>query len=190
MKKSRNEIRELREAAERGESEAMLDYLRAAAGQADIVTSVCSGSALLAKAGLLDGLQATTNKQFFQLARMQSDKVDWVEAARWVDAGKFVTSSGVSAGMDMTLAVIARVWGEESAEYAARFAEYTWHRDPAEDPFVEDLDVEAIPGVVLFRRSPDDAVGGGALVVERELDRDGRRVDRVGPTGFAGAAPP
>ena len=105
-----------------------------------MVTSVCTGSALLARAGLLDGLKATTNKQFFALARMQSEAVDWVEAARWVDSGKYVTSSGVSAGMDMTLAVIARTWGEDAAENAARFAEYTWQRDPADDPFIGDLD--------------------------------------------------
>jgi putative intracellular protease/amidase len=122
------------------ENEAMLDYLRRAAETAEVVTSVCTGSALLAKAGLLNGLRATTNKQFFALGRMQSDAVDWVEAARWVDAGKFVTSSGVSAGMDMTLAVIARLWGEEAAETAADFAEYSWHRDADSDPFHKDLD--------------------------------------------------
>ena len=117
-----------------------LDYLRRVSVDAEVVTSVCTGSALLAKAGLLDGLRATTNKQFFALGRMQSSAVEWVEAARWVDAGKFVTSSGVSAGMDMTLAVISRLWGEEAANEAAAFAEYSWHRDPDTDPFVEDLD--------------------------------------------------
>ena len=122
------------------ENTAMLEYLRRAAESAEIVTSVCTGSALLAKAGLLDGMKATTNKQFFALARMQSAAVEWVEAARWVDSGKYVTSSGVSAGMDMTLAVIARVWGEDAAEEAARFAEYSWQRDPADDPFIGDLD--------------------------------------------------
>ncbi len=122
------------------ERAAMLDYLRKAAETAEVVTSVCTGSALLAKAGLLDGLRATTNKQFFALARMQSDQVDWVEEARWVDAGKFVTSSGVSAGMDMTLAVIARLWGQELAEQAADYAEYSWHRDADTDPFYKDLD--------------------------------------------------
>lgn len=122
------------------ENEDMLDYLRRASGEAEIVTSVCTGSALLARAGLLDGLRATSNKQFFALAKMQSDAVTWVEAARWVDSGKFVTSSGVSAGMDMTLSVISRVWGEEAAENAADFAEYSWHRDADTDPFVKDLD--------------------------------------------------
>ena len=122
------------------ENAAMLEYLRRAAGAAEVVTSVCTGSALLARAGLLDGMRATTNKQFFALARMQSDAVEWVEEARWVDAGKFVTSSGVSAGMDMSLAVIARLWGQEQAEHVASFAEFSWQRDPDYDPFIEDLD--------------------------------------------------
>ena len=74
--------------------------------------SVCSGSALLAKAGLLDGRRATSNKQYFQLAEKQGPKVEWVKEARWVDDGNRVTSSGVSAGMDMALAVIARLYGE------------------------------------------------------------------------------
>jgi putative intracellular protease/amidase len=118
----------------------MIQFLQKIAEDAEIVTSVCTGSALLARAGLLDGLSATTNKQFFALARTQSNKVDWIERARWVDAGKYVTSSGVSAGMDMTLAVIARTWGEEAAEAAADFAEYSWHRDADSDPFHKDLD--------------------------------------------------
>jgi len=122
------------------ENPALLDYLKQAAASAEVVTSVCTGSALLAKAGLLDGHRATTNKQFFALARMQSSGVEWVESARWVDAGKYITSSGVSAGMDMTLAVIARLWGMAAAENAARFAEYTWHRNPDDDPFRGDLD--------------------------------------------------
>lgn len=118
------------------ENQAMLDYLKTASAQAQQTMSVCSGSALLAKAGLLDGRRATSNKMFFDLARSQSSKVDWVEAARWVDADPFVTSSGVSAGTDMALAVIAKLFGAEQAETVARYTEYQWHRDADSDPFV------------------------------------------------------
>lgn len=120
-------------------NEALLEFLRQRCPQADINMSVCSGSALLARAGLLDGLQATSNKMFFNLATTQSDKVDWVEAARWVDAGKYVTSSGVSAGTDMSLAVIERLFGAERAQNIATFTEYQWHTDAASDPFVSFL---------------------------------------------------
>ncbi|MEM8767663.1 MAG: DJ-1/PfpI family protein [Pseudomonadota bacterium] len=126
------------------ENEALLEFLRTRAEEAQITMSVCSGSALLAKAGLLDGLPATSNKMFFSLATSQSDAVEWRENARWVDAGRFVTSSGVSAGTDMALAVIARVFGAEAAETVARFTEYQWHRDADVDPFVEYLNQGAL----------------------------------------------
>ncbi len=121
------------------ENEAMLNFLRERAPKAQITASVCSGSAILARAGLLDGRRATSNKQFFSLATSQSDKVDWVERARWVDDGEFVTSSGVSAGTDMALAIIQRLFGEETANLIADATEYTWHRDADEDPFADQL---------------------------------------------------
>ena len=120
-------------------NEPLLEFLRKRAAQAEITMSVCSGSAILAKAGLLDGRRATSNKQFFSLARGAGPGVDWVEQARWVDDGEFVTSSGVSAGIDMALAVIERLWGSERAEQLAALTEYEWHRDASWDPFVKYL---------------------------------------------------
>ncbi len=116
-----------------------LDWIKDRSAKADITTSVCSGSAILAKAGVLDGKKATSNKVYFSLATAQSGEVDWVEKARWVDDGVVVTSSGVSAGIDMALAVIARQWGDDRAEQIAILTEYEWHRDPTDDPFVKYL---------------------------------------------------
>lgn len=121
------------------ENEALLSFLRGRCPEAEVSMSVCSGSAILAKAGLLDGLPATSNKMFFSLATAQSGKVEWREAARWVDAGRYVTSSGVSAGTDMALAVIARLFGAEQAERIAAYTEYQWHRDADTDPFAARL---------------------------------------------------
>jgi transcriptional regulator GlxA family with amidase domain len=118
-------------------NKALLDWLRQRAAKAEIVMSVCSGSALLAKAGLLDGRRATSNKQFFQFAVNQGPKVRWVKEARWVDDGDRVTSSGVSAGMDMALHVIARLYGEQVAQKLADGTEYQWHRDANQDPFAK-----------------------------------------------------
>lgn len=117
----------------------MMSFLSERAAAAQITCSVCSGSALLAKAGVLDGHRATSNKQLFALAVNQSDKVEWVESARWVDDGPVVTASGVSAGTDMSLAVIQRLWGEDVARQTAEFAEYTWHEDADSDPFASEL---------------------------------------------------
>lgn len=116
---------------------AMLDWLKARSKEAEIVMSVCSGSAILAEAGLLDGRKATSNKRYFQIAVDHGPKVEWIEKARWVDDGDRVTSSGVSAGIDMSLAVVARLYGDKVADNIAKATEYQWHRDAANDPFYE-----------------------------------------------------
>ncbi|HWP66536.1 MAG TPA: DJ-1/PfpI family protein [Candidatus Limnocylindria bacterium] len=97
--------------------------------------SVCSGSLLLAAAGVLDGRRATTNKMFFGEIAAAAPAVQWVREARWVVDGPVVTSSGVSAGIDMALAVIAALFGTKTAEDLALVAEYEWHRDAGWDPF-------------------------------------------------------
>jgi len=115
----------------------LLQWLREQSKNAEYVTSVCTGSALLAKAGILDGVRATTNKRVFKCVTSQVDKVNWVEEARWVEDGKYFTSSGVSAGMDMSLAVIEKILGLDAAEQIATRAEYEWHRDASWDPFAK-----------------------------------------------------
>jgi transcriptional regulator GlxA family with amidase domain len=102
---------------------------------AERVMSVCTGAAILARSGVLDGRRATTNKVAFQWVVGQGPRVEWVKEARWVEDGKFFTSSGVSAGIDMALAAIARLVTPKLAEDVATFMEYDWHRDAAWDPF-------------------------------------------------------
>ena len=113
----------------------LLNWLKERSQQAELVASVCTGSALLAKAGVLDGLRATSNKLAFAWASSQSEKVQWQQQARWVEDGKVFSSSGVSAGIDMSLAVIAKLVSQQAAEEAANFAEYSWQRDADWDPF-------------------------------------------------------
>jgi len=115
----------------------MLDWLQTQSANAHYVTSVCTGSAVLAKAGLLDGRRATSNKLNFSFVASQGSNVQWQKQARWVEDGKFFTSSGVSAGIDMSLALIANVLDEAAAEQAAIWAEYEWHRDADWDPFAK-----------------------------------------------------
>jgi transcriptional regulator GlxA family with amidase domain len=113
----------------------LVDWLRRRSNEAEIVMTVCTGSGLLAQTGLIDGRRATTNKAFFVWPETTWPKVQWVREARWVEDGKFWTSSGVSAGMDMALAVIAKIAGPEAAELLATGTEYEWHRDAGWDPF-------------------------------------------------------
>lgn len=103
--------------------------------QAHTCLSVCTGSALLAAAGCLDGIRATSNKRAFGWVTGCSSAVNWQPAARWVHDGKFYTSSGVSAGMDMALGFTADRFGTALAEEIAAHAEYLWQRNPDHDPF-------------------------------------------------------
>ena len=115
----------------------MLEWLAQRVRTAEIAMTVCTGTALFARAGVLDGRRATTNKRNFTWVAQQGPRVNWIKEARWVDDGKFVTSSGVSAGIDMALAVIARLAGQDVSQNLAVATEYEWHQDPSWDPFAK-----------------------------------------------------
>jgi len=117
------------------EDAGFLGWLNAWASPATFVTSVCTGSGLLAAAGLLDGYRATSNKRAFEWACSQGARVTWVPEARWVEDRDRWTSSGVAAGIDMALALIARLVGEDRARDLADRVEYEWHRDSTWDPY-------------------------------------------------------
>ena len=117
------------------DDEALIGLIRRASAGAEMTATVCTGTALLARTGLLDSRPATSNKMAWEWVKAQGPDVLWKRVARWVDDGDIVTSSGVSAGTDMALAVIARLHGRETAERAARVMEYIWNDDPDNDPF-------------------------------------------------------
>jgi transcriptional regulator GlxA family with amidase domain len=113
----------------------LLLALTTASRKAAITTTVCTGSALLARTGLMDNRPATSNKIAWDWVVQQGPRVKWQRRARWVDDGDLVTSSGVSAGIDMALSVVARLHGADMARQAARFMEYVWHEDAGDDSF-------------------------------------------------------
>jgi putative intracellular protease/amidase len=113
------------------------EWVKKQSESAEIVMSVCNGASILASAGLLDGRPATTNKAYWGLATSPGPNVKWVKQARWVDDGNIVTSSGVSAGIDMTLHVVSRLYGKDAAKALANGTEYDWHEDPSWDPFAK-----------------------------------------------------
>lgn len=117
---------------------ALLSELKRLAEASKIVATVCTGSYLLAATGLLDGLKATSNKRAFDMVVKSAPKVKWVRQARWVEDGKYFTSSGISAGIDMSLVLIARLLGRETSLEIARHAEYQWNEDASRDPFGSD----------------------------------------------------
>jgi transcriptional regulator GlxA family with amidase domain len=119
------------------EDTAFLSWLRAWAAPASLVTSVCTGSAVLAAAGLLDGYQATSNKAAFTWVREQGERVDWIAQARWVVDRDRWTSSGVAAGMDMAAALLADLFGKDVAQNVATRVELEVHEDASWDPFAK-----------------------------------------------------
>jgi putative intracellular protease/amidase len=109
--------------------------LKTAAEASKWCLTVCTGSALLAKTGLLDGRGATSNKMAFRWAKGAGQNVNWKYRARWVVDGKYYTSSGVSAGIDMALGFVQDQFSEEKAREIAQRIEYEWNGDKDNDPF-------------------------------------------------------
>ena len=101
----------------------------------EYVIAVCTGSVLLAKTGLLDGMEATSNKLSWQWATSGAPSVRWIRGARWCVSGKFYTSSGVSAGIDEALGFIADIHGPAEAQRIARTMEYVYNSDKNADLF-------------------------------------------------------
>lgn len=113
----------------------LLNWIKVHSETAEITASICTGSALLAKAGVLDGRSATTNKLAFDKMTPYGPTTNWHRTARWVEDDDIFTASGVSAGIDMSLAVIERLLGPKAATDAALWAEYERNSDPDHDPF-------------------------------------------------------
>jgi len=103
---------------------AILDWIVAQNGQVDILASVCTGVFLLAERGLLDGKRATTHWASIDLLRQQLPRTRVLSDVRYVDEGHILTSAGISAGIDMSLHIVARLHGPEVAAWTARRMEY------------------------------------------------------------------
>ncbi|CAG7935774.1 unnamed protein product [Penicillium nalgiovense] len=114
-----------------------ISYIRNVYPQLGYLITVCTGSGLAAKAGVLDGKRATTNKMAWADTTSLAVNVDWVPRARWVVDGNVWSSSGVSAGIDVTLAWIEEIYGSEVARKISNSMEYTRHEDSSHDPFAE-----------------------------------------------------
>jgi transcriptional regulator GlxA family with amidase domain len=106
---------------------AVIDWIAATARTAELTASVCTGAFLLAQAGLLDGQPATTHWEDVADLRAAYPAVDVHADRRWVDNGRIVTSGGISAGIDMSLHLVARLASRELAVRTARQMEYDWN---------------------------------------------------------------
>ena len=105
---------------------ALIDWIGQASTKAELVLSVCTGALLLAKAGLLDDLEATTHHGAIDLLRQTAPQTAVHADRRFVDNGRVVCSAGIAAGIDMSLHVVSRLVGQEVAIKTARQMEYPW----------------------------------------------------------------
>lgn len=97
--------------------------------------TVCTGSALVVKTGLLDGKKATSNKKAWSWVTSINNEVRWQHCARWCVEDGFYTSSGVSSGIDMALGFVADLYGKGRAILVANLMEYVWNDNYDHDPF-------------------------------------------------------
>jgi transcriptional regulator GlxA family with amidase domain len=111
----------------------VIAWIAATHQTAQITVSVCTGAFLLGEAGLLAGKRATTHwDDIAELGRMFPD-TDVVDDARWIDEGSIVTAAGISAGLDVSLHLVARLAGDDLARETARYMDYRWRSDPRKD---------------------------------------------------------
>jgi transcriptional regulator GlxA family with amidase domain len=102
----------------------VLEWIKSVNAAAEIVASVCTGSLVLGRAGLLDGLEATTHHEALDLLREHAPRTTVVETERFVDNGRILTAAGISAGIDLSLHLVARLHGVQVAQKTARYMEY------------------------------------------------------------------
>lgn len=105
-------------------SDAVLDWLRETAKSANLVMSVCTGAFQLARAGLLDGLEATTHHEFWDAFEKEFPKVKLQRGPRFVEHPRVATAGGLTSGIDLALRVVARYFGDPVAQATADYMEY------------------------------------------------------------------
>ena len=106
----------------------VLDWIKKRAKTAELVLSVCTGALILAQAGLLENLKATTHWGAVESLKKITPTTEVIENIRYIDNGKIILSAGVSAGIDMSYYVIERLLGKEIALQSARYAEYDYYQ--------------------------------------------------------------
>ena len=106
----------------------VINWIRKTAEKTQITASVCTGAFLLAEAGLLDGLEVTTHWEDITDLQRNYPNLQVRKGIRWIEQGKLFTAAEISAGIEMSLELVARLAGAELAERTARHMEYTWSR--------------------------------------------------------------
>ncbi|PTM54638.1 DJ-1/PfpI family protein [Desmospora activa DSM 45169] len=103
---------------------ATIQWLKERMEHVQVMASVCTGAFLLAKAGLLNGKQVTTHWASIEELQNRFPDTTVMKKVKFVDQGKIITAAGVSAGIEMSLHLVDRFYGNEMAKKTARYIEY------------------------------------------------------------------
>lgn len=112
----------------------VIEWIGQQAELASTVASVCTGAFLLAQAGVLTAQKVTTHWEDIDDLKRSFPRLDVVEGVRWVEAGKYLTSAGISAGIDMSLHLVERLCDKALAQRTARQMDYDWIENTAPVP--------------------------------------------------------
>lgn len=104
----------------------VISWITTVEKSAQLVASVCTGAFILAEAGLLSGLKVTTHWEDIEDLQSSYPHLTVVNSQRWVDEGRFITSGGISAGIDMSLHLVSRLVSLELAGHTAKQMEFEW----------------------------------------------------------------
>jgi transcriptional regulator GlxA family with amidase domain len=107
----------------------VLNWIKEQSDKAQIATSVCTGVFLLAEAEVLTNQKVTTHWCDIPDLRTRYPNLKVIENQRWVDEGKFVTSGGISAGIDMSLFLVDKTQNHKLAEDTAKQMEFEWTKN-------------------------------------------------------------
>lgn len=112
---------------------AIVEWIRWNSDKAKMTVSVCSGARILARMGLLDGMEVTTHHEVFDDIRRIAPRATLNQKARFVDNGRILTAGGISAGIDVALHIVRKLHGDQVADRTARYMEYgDWQALPEE----------------------------------------------------------
>ena len=107
----------------------VIDWIAQQAKESTIVASVCTGAFLLAQAKVLQSQRVTTHWEDIAELKSMFPMLEVIEGVRWVDEGNLLTSAGISAGIDMSLHLVTKLYGDALAEKTAKQMDFSWTKN-------------------------------------------------------------
>ncbi|KZL75234.1 DJ-1/PfpI family protein [Colletotrichum tofieldiae] len=120
-----------------GDAKRVVEYVRGTYPSLKYLITTCTGAGIAARAGVLDGKRATTNKAAWSTIVKMGPNVNWVSPARWVVDGNIWTASGVTSGLDLIFAFLDQIYGQDLTRRVQGVVEYERNKGACSDPFAE-----------------------------------------------------